>query len=106
MNRLLVGMVILLIGASLVVDLLFDIDLPVVRLAVAALLVAWGARMVVHAFAGRDRFAVAREPSLADRELTPTGDLAHDVRFDVAFGRGLAIRPSAARPRESETSRP
>lgn len=93
MNRLgfsfIMGIVILLIGTSLVIDVLFDIHLPLVRIAVAALLIAWGARMVVHGLARRDRFALAGEAWLADREFKPTGELIHDARFDVAFGRGI-----------------
>ena len=61
MNRLgsslVIGFVILLIGTSLMIDLLFDVHLPLVRTTIAALLVAGGAHMVVHSLARRDRFA-------------------------------------------------
>ena len=107
MNRLgfsfVVGVVILMIGAALVADLLFDVHLPLVRMAIAALLIAWGARMVVHAFARRDRFAVAGEAWLSDREFKPTGELGRDARFDVAFGRGLVDLTHLTQPVEDVT---
>ena len=42
------GVVILVIGASLAVDLAFDVHWPLVRIALAVLLIACGARMVVR----------------------------------------------------------
>lgn len=107
MNRLgfsfVMGIVILLIGASLFVDLLFDLHVPLARMALATLFVAWGARMVVHAFARRDRSAASGEAWLADRKFTPTGELARDARFDVAFGRGLVDLTHLDQPAEDVT---
>jgi hypothetical protein len=93
MNRLgfsfVMGLIILLIGATLAVDLVFDVHLPLVRIVLAVLFMAWGARMVVHAMARRDRFALTGEAWLADREFKPHGEIGRDARFDVAFGRGM-----------------
>ena len=35
------GLVVLVIGASIAVDLVFDVHLPLVRIALAALFIAW-----------------------------------------------------------------
>jgi hypothetical protein len=102
MNRLgfsfVMGAVILLIGASIAVDLVFDVHVPVVRMVLATLFIVWGARMVVHAFARRDRFAASGEAWLADREFQPAGELVRDARFDVAFGRGVVDLTHLDRP--------
>jgi predicted membrane protein len=83
------GMIVLIIGASMAFDALFGIHFPLVPLALAALLVIWGARMVAHAMSRRDRPDVDGEAWLADRTFSPTGKLDHDTRYDVVFGRGV-----------------
>lgn len=85
--RFLVGAFVLLIGASILVDLLFHVAIPLVRVAVALLCIVVGARLVVHAWgAGRD---ASGEAWLADRRFAPEGALAGDARYDVVFGRGV-----------------
>ena len=51
-GNLVLGLIVLVIGASLAIGLALDVQrtLPLVRLAIAAVCVALGARMVVHAF--------------------------------------------------------
>jgi hypothetical protein len=44
----LIGAVMLLVGATMALDLLFEAPLPLARTLLAALLVAWGARKIVH----------------------------------------------------------
>ena len=58
--RLVLGMIILVIGASIGVDLLFDVHLHLFRIAIAALFVLWGSWLVVSAHARRDRVSGAR----------------------------------------------
>jgi hypothetical protein len=48
-----IGAALLLIGASIVVDALFDIRFPLVRSAIAIGCIAAGSRMIVHALARR-----------------------------------------------------
>jgi len=97
------GLVILVIGASLAIGLVFDVHVPLVRIALAVLFIVWGARMVVHGVGRQDRFAVAGEAWLADREFKPAGELTRDARFDVAFGRGLVDLTQLDRPLDDVT---
>ena len=50
-RHLVLGAVLLVLGASLVVGLAVDFQAPLVRIAIGAVLVAIGARLVVHAIA-------------------------------------------------------
>ena len=49
-SHFVLGLIILVIGASLAIGLAFDVHSPLVRIAFATVFVALGARMVVHAF--------------------------------------------------------
>jgi len=44
-----IGLVILFVGASLAADVLLEVHLPLLRIALALMFIALGAHMVVHA---------------------------------------------------------
>jgi hypothetical protein len=50
-RHLILGAVLLVLGASFVVGLAVDLQAPLLRIAIATVLVAVGARLVVHAVA-------------------------------------------------------
>ena len=83
------GVFALVVGAALVADVIFDIHLPLVRLVVALLLLAWGARFVTRSRERRATIGLHEEAWLADRRFAPS-ELPRDARFDVAgSGRGV-----------------
>jgi hypothetical protein len=86
--RFIAGAVLLLIGASIVADLLFQVSLPLVRAAFALLFLLFGARLLAGAWSRGPR-RVDGEAWLADRRFAPAGALHADARYDVVFGRGL-----------------
>jgi hypothetical protein len=98
-----IGVIVLLIGASVAVDALFGVHLPLVPLAIAALLIAWGARMIVHAMARHHPAYLDGEAWLADRSFAPTGPIDHDAHYDVAFGRGLVDLTHLTEPADDVT---
>jgi predicted membrane protein len=83
------GAVVLVIGASVLIEVLFGIHFPLVPLVIGIALAIWGSRMMIHALARRDRYEPSGEAWLADREFAPAGALERDARYDVVFGRGL-----------------
>ncbi|MCB9564163.1 MAG: hypothetical protein H6708_27550 [Kofleriaceae bacterium] len=101
MNRIgygfLFGMVVLGIGALLAVDLLFGVELAVVRAVLALSLIALGARMVVHTWSRRRPPDLAGEAWLADRRFVAES-LEGDAHYDVVFGRGLIDLTGVAEP--------
>jgi len=83
------GMLLLLIGASIAVDVLFHVTFPLVPLALAILLIGWGSHVVVRSLARRDASGITSGAWLADRHFAPSDRLDTDVRYDVVFGRGV-----------------
>lgn len=98
-----VGVIVLIIGASMAVDVLFGMHIPIVPLALAILFIAWGARMIVHATARHHPPYIDGEAWLADRRFAPAGKLEHDAHFDVVFGRGLIDLTNLQAPTEDVT---
>ena len=92
----LVGLVALCIGASLVIDLAFDVHVPILRALLAVILIAYGARLLVRGWA-RDR-ADTEEVWLDDQLFAPEGAPARDERYDVAFGRSVIDLTHLAEP--------
>jgi hypothetical protein len=95
--RFFVGLVALCLGASLVLDLVFDVHLPILRALIAALLLVYGARLVVRGLASRDR-AAANEVWLDEQMFAPEGAPTHDEHYEIAFGRGLVDLTHLAEP--------
>lgn len=87
--RFVIGFLVLVIGASIALDVLFTIHLPLVPLAIAALFLAWGARMMMHSMSRRDRAPTSGEAWMSDRRFAPTGEIDAANRYDIAFGRGI-----------------
>jgi hypothetical protein len=87
--RFVLGIVLLCIGVSLAIELLFGISLPILRVLLVAVLVVIGVRLVQQERTRHDKRAAAGEAWLADRQFAPEGALVRDQRYDIAFGRGL-----------------
>jgi predicted membrane protein len=83
------GVILMLIGASIAMHVLFHISFPLLPLALAILFVAWGSRMVVHSLGRREVAGIAAEACLADRHFAPTEALDDNARYDIVFGRGV-----------------
>lgn len=87
--RLLIGIVLVCLGVSIAIELIFGIAFPIVRAAFAVLLIVLGVRLVQQARARRGEHAPAGEAWLADCQFVPEGALDHDARYDISFGRGV-----------------
>jgi predicted membrane protein len=96
------GVIVLIVGASIAVDVVFGVRFPLLPLAVSILLIAWGARMIVHAMARHHPPYIDGEAWLADKAFRP-GTLDHDARYDVVFGRGLIDLTKLVEPAEDVT---
>ena len=97
------GVIILLIGATIAVDVLFGVHFPFLPLAIAVLLIAWGSRMIVHAMGRRHPAYIDGEAWLADKSFTPSSPLDHDAHYDVVFGRGMIDLTKLPEPAEDVT---
>ena len=92
------GVIILLIGALILLELVANIQLPIFRLVVGLGILLIGVRMVLQAWNTRAREGVAGEAMVADLAYTPVGALARDTRFDVVLGRGTIDLTHLAAP--------
>jgi len=70
------------------IELLAGLSFPILRVAIAVLLVLVGGRMILRAWARRDHAAVSAEAVLARKNFSHVGELDQDARFDVVFGSG------------------
>ena len=97
-----VGVIVLLIGASIAIDVLFGIHFPLLPLAFAILLIALGTRMMARGTSRSDRGDVRGEAWLADRRFTPA-EVDSDRRYDVIFGRGVIDLTHVVEPLQDVT---
>jgi hypothetical protein len=88
-SRFVVGVVLLCIGVAVALEMIFNINLPILRALFAVLAIVIGLRLVRQARTRTDRAATTGEAWLADRQFAPQGLLDRDARYDIAFGRGL-----------------
>jgi predicted membrane protein len=93
-----VGLFILFIGTSLAIDIMFSIRLPILRGAIALLLVIVGLRMILRGGRLEGAAPESGEAWLADRRFAPEGQLPGDARYDVVFGRGVIDLTHLAEP--------
>ena len=95
--KFIMGGFVLLIGTTIAVNVLFGIHFPLLPLALAALLIALGARMMVRTRAGGDAVVQAW---LANRVFVPDGE--RDQRYDILFGRGVVDLTKVPEPDEDK----
>jgi hypothetical protein len=88
-GRYVLGIILLCIGISLAIELLFGVSLPILRVLLVAGLIVVGVRLIQQARMRHDKRAATGEAWLADRQFAPEGALDRDARYDIAFGRGL-----------------
>jgi hypothetical protein len=97
------GILLMLVGASIAIDVIFHVTFPLVPLALAVLLLALGSRMAVHALARRDAEGLAAEAWLADRHFAPTDPIERNARYDIVFGRGVVDLSKLPEPADDVT---
>ncbi len=84
----LLGLLIVLVGVSIVLDVLFHIHIPVIRSAFAVLLIYLGVRVLIGAWAPVSRPASEGSTFMSQRLFNPT--IASDrMRYDVVFGESI-----------------
>ncbi len=81
------GLIILLVGALMLVELFADIQLPIFRLVVGIVILRIGGRMIAQTWARRGRDETTGEAVLAELTFSQRA-LDRDARFDVVLGRG------------------
>lgn len=98
-----VGVVIVLIGALLLVDMFAGLHLPIIRTVVALVIILIGAKMIAQSWARRDAQLATNEAVLANLAFSQAGDLDRDARFDVVLGRGIIDMTRLAEPTHDVT---
>jgi len=102
-SRFGLGLVVLIVGALLLLELLAGLSIPIIRIAIAVMFVLIGGRMILRAWAQRDAAAVSGEAVLARRNFSHAGALDHDARFDVLFGSGTVDLTRLVEPEHDVT---
>jgi hypothetical protein len=98
-----VGILFLFIGASMALDTVFAMHVPIVTLAIALFLVAVGAKVLLGSGTRRQPGPSSGEAWLADRRFAPDGPLTRDERYDVVFGRGFVDLSHVPAPTDDVT---
>ena len=95
-----VGMLVLLAGASILLDAIFGVHLPLVRSAVALFLIFAGVRLLVGAWGPRANDESHLGSALmTDMRFAPTAS-ADRLKYDVIFGRGTIDLTGMPRPQK------
>src|SRR5581483_4556378 len=104
---LIIGALVLLAGISILLDAVFHIHFPFVRTAFAALLLFFGLRILVDAWAPQSRSrATAGAVVMADEHFAPTATAPY-LKYDVILGRAvvdLTQLPLPGRPMTVEVN--
>jgi len=96
--RFVLGVLVLFVGAMIAVDVVFGVHFPLAPLVLAVLLMALGARLVIHS--GADG-SVLHQAWLADRVFVADGE--RDQRYDILFGRGVVDLTHLPEPGDDKT---
>jgi predicted membrane protein len=86
--RFTLGVIAIVLGVLIAVEIFTGYHFPIVRVAIAVLLVIAGWRLIARAYALRDAGALHGEVVMSESTLVQQGVLDRDARFDVLFGRG------------------
>lgn len=85
---LLIGILVIVFGASIVLHALFDFDVPIFRTAAGIALLYLGVRVLAGAWMPAQRSHDGHESVFAVTHFTPT-DAASSRNYEVIFGRGV-----------------
>jgi hypothetical protein len=84
----LVGLLVMIIGASIAVDLLFDAGMPVLKGSLAVLLVVLGVRLVTHA-SWTPRGTNVHQTTAGEQTFRLSGRLDDNPEYDVVLGKAV-----------------
>jgi hypothetical protein len=84
------GLLVLLAGASIILDALFDVHVPLFRSGLALVLIFIGARILIGAWSSpRTDPATNGALVMEDRVYAPGPGSPERMKYDVVFGRGV-----------------
>jgi predicted membrane protein len=84
------GLVVILIGLSILLEGVFHVDIPIFKIALGLLFLYLGARMLLAVFSGGGRHGRDDDAAIfSNRSYSPSTGDADRLKYDIIFGRGV-----------------